>query len=123
MIERQGGNPQVIYNYGLFKKAGHCLEFKSGVEGYIQHTRTDFLGTASMLLGAGRETKESIIDYAAGIILEKKTGMQIKKGDVIARLYTNKTEKVDEALKLMENAFTTGKEKPLQRPLILEVIE
>lgn len=72
LIESQGGNPDVIENYDLFKKAKYVYELTSGQDCYIERVKTDSLGVAAMILGAGRETKESIIDYSAGIKLNKK---------------------------------------------------
>lgn len=103
MIKNQGGDPHVVDDYSLFGTAGNKFEVIAKEDGYIQGIKTDMLGTASMLLGAGRETKESEIDYWAGIILNKKSGSKIAKGDVIATLYSNK-EDMSSGIKMFEKS-------------------
>ncbi|MCX7749755.1 MAG: pyrimidine-nucleoside phosphorylase [Clostridia bacterium] len=123
MIEKQGGDSAVTGNYSLFGNASVIYEFVSPIEGYIEKMKTDLLGTASVILGAGRETKESAIDPLAGIILSKKTGMHVKKGEVIIRLYTNDSGKIAEAVKVLERAVHIGAKPPQERPLILAYID
>lgn len=123
MIERQGGITDVIENYDLFKKPKHMYEFISPQDCYIKKIRTDMLGISSMILGAGRETKESAIDYSAGIKLFKKTGMFVKKGELIATLYSDDTEKINQALEALKNSLILGDSVEPQRPLILSYIE
>ncbi|HEX3029210.1 MAG TPA: pyrimidine-nucleoside phosphorylase [Clostridia bacterium] len=122
MIERQGGNSQVVNDYSIFGKAVYSIDFCSEHDGYIESIRTDSLGIASMILGAGRETKESTIDYSAGIILNKKTGMQVKKGELIARLYTNNETKSADALDVLKESFSYSSEPAEIKPLILDYI-
>jgi len=123
MIARQGGDPGVVENYNLFGKAEFTCDFTAETDGYVEAIRTDLLGTASMVLGAGRETKESALDYTAGITLIKKTGMKLDKGDVIATLHTNKREKIPEALRIMRQAYVLKPERPPLRPLILAGVD
>ena len=63
-------------------------------------------GVASCILGAGRETKEDEIDYSAGIVLKKKTGDWVKKGDILAVLYGNAEEKMEPAKEHFLEAIT-----------------
>ncbi len=123
LIGNQGGDPEVINNYDLFGKAEGSFELISDKDGYIGHIRTDRLGIASMVLGAGRETKEATIDYSAGIILNSKTGMKVRKGEVIAKLFTNRSDKVNEAIDILKEAFEIQDSKPLERPLVLGIVE
>ena len=74
------------------KKRLMSTEVKAEKDGYITHIDAEGCGFASAMLGAGRETRESEIDYTAGIILHKKTGEKVEKGDVLAALYTSKEE-------------------------------
>ncbi len=119
MIERQYGDPEVIYDYNLFGNALVKYEFKADRDGFIENIKTDMLGISSMILGAGRETKDSIIDHTAGIVLESKTGMKVSKGDVIATLYTNKDNKIPNALEVLKNSIKISEAAPDKRPLIL----
>lgn len=123
MIERQGGIPDVIEDYDLFKKPRHMYEFTSDQDCCIEKIRTDMLGISSMILGAGRETKESAIDYSAGIKLYKKTGMSVKKGELIATLYSDDTEKINQALETLKKSLVLGDSVEPQRPLILSYVE
>ncbi|MDE6182739.1 MAG: pyrimidine-nucleoside phosphorylase, partial [Eubacteriales bacterium] len=84
MVEAQGGDIELIKNPENFEKAKFTKEIISQKEGYIIQMDTEGLGISSTILGAGRETKDSIIDFSAGIILEKKVGDFVKKGDIIA---------------------------------------
>ena len=123
MIEMQGGNPDVIDNYYLFKKPKHVYELTSGQDCYVERVKTDMLGISSMILGAGRETKDSAIDYSAGIKLNKKTGMSIRKGDLIATLYADDNEKIIQALETLKKSLILSDSAEPQRPLILSNVE
>lgn len=123
MIELQGGNARVIENYELFKKPKVAYEIISEQDCYIKSVKTDLLGVASMILGAGRETKESVIDYSAGIKLNKKTGMQLKKGELIATLYSDSSEKLNASLEPFKRSLVFSDTSELQRPLILSYVD
>ena len=110
MVEAQGGDISVILDVNNFEKARFETEVISNEDGYITFMDTKECGIAACILGAGRETKEDTIDYSAGIILKKKTGDKVAKGDVLAVLYGNKKEKMQtakeqflKALKIEEN--------------------
>ena len=97
MVEAQGGDPSVIYEPGKFEKAKYRKEIPALRSGYIVSMDTEGCGIASSLLGAGRETKESSIDYTAGIILHAKTGDRVEKGEIIATMFTGDETKFDSA--------------------------
>lgn len=123
LIDRQGGNKAVINDYSLFPQASHKFNYVSQKSGYIEAMKTDAIGIASLELGAGRETKESSIDYAAGILFSKKTGDKVVKGEVIATLYTNKVDKLKSACLLLDKGISFCEEKPKVKPLILAYID
>ena len=123
LVKRQGGLFELIDDDRLFDVASIVKPVTAPSEGYIMSLRTDSLGTASMKLGAGRETKESSIDYSAGIILHKKPGMKVKKGEVIAELHTNRMDCVHEAEQMLLDSITMDNRPPVQRPLILAYID
>lgn len=123
LIEKQGGNNNVINDYSLLPQAEYKFDYISQQSGYIESMMTDTIGTASLELGAGRETKESQIDYAAGILLKKKTGDWVEKGEVIATLYTNKQEKFVPACALLNKAIHFNDKQPILKPLILAYID
>jgi len=122
MVKRQGGDERIIDDYSLFGKAEIIYDVLSDTDGYIESIKTDALGTSAAILGAGRETKESSIDFSAGIIIKKKTGMRIRKGDVIATLYTNDKERIAEAQNILKNSIRYSDREPPVRPLILAYV-
>ena len=87
-ISAQGGNSQWIENPDLFPVAKFSKDILSRKDGYISGTDAESIGIASVMLGAGREKKDDTIDMSAGIIMHKKTGDFVKKGDSIATLFT-----------------------------------
>lgn len=117
MVEAQGGDTSVIKDVSLFEKASVVKEVLSPYDGYITFMDTKECGIASCILGAGRETKEDSIDYSAGIVLKKKTGDKIQKGDVLAILYGNLKEKMqpaeDQFLKALKVEDTEPKAEKL----------
>lgn len=114
MVEAQHGDSSVIKNPDNFKKAAYYYDVVAQHSGYVTHMDAQQIGIASMVLGAGRETKESKIDFAAGIALKKKTGDQVQVGDIIATLYTETYDVIPKAEKILRDAYTIG-EKPTKR--------
>ncbi|MBQ2058964.1 MAG: hypothetical protein II488_04245, partial [Firmicutes bacterium] len=95
----------------------------SPADGYIRKVDAESYGLASLALGAGRNTKEEGIDYSAGLILNKKTGDPVKKGELLATLYTTeKPEAVERAKEIILGATEIGPEPPEDMPLIIEII-
>lgn len=122
LVEKQGG----LYrpdDERLFEKAAVVEKVEAASDGYISHINTDSLGIASLLLGAGRETKESSIDYSAGIILHRKTGMRVKKGEILAELHTGSKDKIEAAKNQLFSAISISENEPLKRPLILAYVD
>ncbi len=118
MVEAQGGDSDVIKDISKFEKASVEKEILSPYDGYITFMDTKECGIASCILGAGRETKDDIIDYSAGIILKKKTGDRIKKGDVLAVLYGNKEEKIKPAMEQFLKALKVEEIEPEKEKLV-----
>lgn len=118
MVEAQGGDSSVIRNTELFEKAPWKREIKAKESGYIIAMDTEQCGIASSLLGAGRLTKESSIDYTAGIELKKKTGQKVELGETLAVLYTSKNELFDSSEEVLQKAIHIGVNPPERQPLI-----
>ncbi len=118
MVEAQGGDPAVIKDPSLFVRAPFEKEVKALKSGYITHMNTEQCGIASSLLGAGRITKESQIDYTAGIALKKKVGQKVEEGETIALLYASKRDLFADAEEELLKAVAIGGQKPDQGPLI-----
>lgn len=121
-IAAQGGNTQYLDDVSLFPVTEHSYAVKAAADGYITHTDAELIGKASVILGAGRKEKGDIIDHAAGIILNKKTGDKVKAGDVICTLFTNKIDSIPEAEKLILPAWVFGDIPPVKIPHIYKII-
>jgi pyrimidine-nucleoside phosphorylase len=120
MAGAQGGDVSYIEHPEKFPKAAHIAEVIAAQGGFIAHMDAEKCGVASGLLGAGRETKESTIDYAAGIVLKKKTGDAVRAGDVIAQMHSSDTGKVAAASEVFLSGIAYSDGKPAQTPLILD---
>ena len=97
-----------------------------GDAGEIEKTRSaieaEYIGRASNMIGAGRETKDDVIDPAVGVILEVKIGHKVDAGAVLCRLYYTNEQNVEEAADMVEDAFRISQQAPDDRELILEVV-
>lgn len=122
MVKAQGGNADYIDNPDLFPKAEFAYEIKSREKGCICRMDAEKIGISSVILGAGREKKGDPVDYSAGIILKKKTGDSVNAGDVLAVLYTNRKNRIQEAEKLFLSALEFSEEPVSRNPLIYKVI-
>lgn len=118
MVEAQGGDSNVIKDVDKFEKSKYSFEVKSEYSGYINSMDTESLGIASVMLGAGRETKDSIIDFSAGIIINKKYGEYIEAGEVLATMYANDESLFEAAAKKYLEAIEIKNTRPETKPLI-----
>ena len=123
MISAQGGNANVVDDYSLFKQPKYTAEIFSECDGYIEHTDAEKIGIASVILGAGREKKGDPIDASAGIVLKKKTGDYVKKGEPLAVFYTDDEVKIEGAKQEFLDAFTFGNERTQPQKLIYKIIK
>lgn len=123
MAKAQGGDSGVILAPEKFAGAPYSAEIIADQSGYITSMNAEACGIASVVLGAGRETKDSPIDFSAGILMRKKTGDSVAKGDVLAVLYTSQQEKLTEAERIYRGALTFGAVKPTMPPLVFARIE
>lgn len=118
MVRCQGGDEECIYHPEKLGKAPLSVEVKAPADGYITGMDTEGIGIAAMMLGAGRESKESELDYLAGIILQKKTGDEVKAGEIIAELLTSEETRIDGAGKRFLESITIASKKPEKEKLI-----
>ena len=122
MITAQGGDRRVT-EMEQMPKAPFMREVKALESGYITHMDTHQCGMAACVLGAGREKKEDRIDPLAGIVLRKKTGDQVEKGDILAVLYTSREETLAAAENRFRAAVVIGGERKERKPLILARVD
>lgn len=112
LVQAQGGDPNQVDHPELLPNAKYSLELKAPKSAWISKLEALQVGHASMLLGAGRETKDSVIDMGAGILLKKKAGEQVVQDEVIAELFTNSEEKLATAAEELLAAFLFSDQVP-----------
>lgn len=122
LVEAQGGNPEAVYDTELLPKASIEYEYRADTEGYVNRIVCDIVGTSAMVLGGGRENKDSVIDLSVGIVLEAKKGAYVHKGDVLARFYANDENKLSDAIKRFADAYVIEDTRPAESRLIKKVI-
>lgn len=120
-VEAQGGNPEVIDNPELLPQAEFKIPVKAEQSGVVSAIDAEELGIAGMLLGAGRETKDSELDLAAGLILHKKIGDSVEKGETLVTIHSNKQDVQSSVDKILANIEISEAAEPVQ--LIHEVIQ
>lgn len=123
MVSAQGGNGEWIFNPERFPKAKYSYLVTAPKSGYISSVNTEGYGIASLLLGAGRNTKEERIDFSAGIYLHAKTGDYVEEGEPIATLYASKQTLFSLAEKKLLASTQISQTAPSTAPLILGIVE
>ncbi|WP_455042049.1 thymidine phosphorylase [Leptotrichia buccalis] len=121
-IEESGGNKELVNNYDLLPKVKSVMEIFSEKEGYIKKIKTEEIGKAAMIIGAGRAKKEDEIDHAVGINIFKKVGEKIAKNEKIAEIYYNNGENVEESKNMILEAFVLTEEKVEKQKAVLKII-
>lgn len=121
-IENQGGDKRVVDDYSLLPQANIVVPIKANKSGYISKIEAEEVGVSAMILGAGRETKDDELDLSAGIILNKKVGDYVNKGDILATMYLNKEEKLESAKERFINAYSIVDEKVDPKKLVYGVV-
>lgn len=123
MVVAQGGDVSFIDNPDKFATAPHKRSVKAQKSGYIHHVDTEGYGISSLLLGAGRNTKEENIDFAAGIVLKKKTGDYVKEGEELCMMYTSDEKRFEGAVNKFYESTVILSDEPKKRPLVLDRVE
>lgn len=121
-IKQQGGDVSFIENYSLIDNALYRYDVLSRKEGYVGVMDSEKIGLASLALGAGRKTKESSIDYSAGIILEKEYGEYTKKNEKIMTLCTSTKCDIEEITEKILDAVEITAEKPEERKVVIRTV-
>lgn len=119
-IKGQGGNPAVVDDPSLLPQAQYTIEVPAKESGFVSHIVADEIGTAAMLLGAGRATKESEIDLAVGLVLRKKVGDPVKAGESLVTIYTNREDVKEVIEKIYANIELSS--EAVSAPKLIEAI-
>ena len=104
-LSNQGGDDSIVDSPEKLPSAKYQVEFKAKKDGFITEIIANEIGVASMMLGAGRQTKEDVIDLGVGIVLNKKVGEHVEKGENILTIHTN-TKEIDDILYKLDNSIT-----------------
>ncbi|NHM29046.1 pyrimidine-nucleoside phosphorylase [Neobacillus terrae] len=116
-LSSQGGDASIVDDPSKLPQAKYTFELEAKEDGFVSEIVADEVGTAAMLLGAGRATKESVIDLAVGLVLRKKIGDQVKKGESIVTIYSN-FEDVNEVKEMLYNNITLTSAKA-EAPILI----
>ena len=123
MIRAQGGDPRVCEDTGLLPKASRKIAMPAPDDGYIAAIRTSEVGNAARLLGAGRLRKEDAIDPAVGIVMQRRVGEYVRRGDPLLTIHANAHSDVAGALHVLGKAFQFSSDPVTPPELIHAVVE
>ncbi|MFD2371848.1 pyrimidine-nucleoside phosphorylase [Brevibacillus sp. GCM10020057] len=123
MVEAQGGDKREVYEPERLPQAAIRHEVIAQTDGFVAGIDAEAVGHASVVLGAGRLTKEMGIDLAVGFVLHKKRGDAVRAGDVLMTIHANKEELLRSALQELEGAFDIAANPPAEQPLIYKIME
>ncbi|MGX7200715.1 pyrimidine-nucleoside phosphorylase [Enterococcus plantarum] len=119
-IKNQGGNPAWVDDPKLLPQANFEIEVISDSDGFVSEIVADNIGVAAMKLGAGRETKEDDIDLAVGLVLRKKVGDQVKKGESLVTIFANR-EEVEDVVTMIKENIRLGSDVPESKLIYREI--
>jgi pyrimidine-nucleoside phosphorylase len=121
-IDAQHGDPEVAFTPALLPSASATKHITSEREGFIRKLDAESVGTAAMMLGAGRVRVEDTIDHAAGIILNKKVGDYVKAGEPVAQFHYNNEDLLKDAEDAFRSGLEIGPRETATRPLVLGIV-
>ena len=120
-VGAQGGDPEQVWHPERLPAAGIREQILAPEEGWLQAIQCEEIGNCSMILGGGRETKESALDLSVGLILHKKVGDFVRKGEPMATIFANDPEKKEAAEKRFLAACRIGAE-PVKKPKLIKAV-
>lgn len=122
-VQAQGGDSAPVYDTDLLPRAAWVEPIPANTDGYVHSIRCDEIGICSLLLGGGRETKDSEIDLSVGLVLAAKVGDYVKAGEPLAYMHFNDRAKAVVARDRFYQAYTVSREKPETPALIHQVLD
>jgi len=122
MIEAQGGDPRVVHDLNLLPHAPERIPLIAEKSGYIAEMRTADIGYAALALGAGRERKEEEPDLSVGLIMRKRLGEWVERGEEICTLHAGVRSDIPHASELMRGVITLSENPPERKPLIYAIV-
>ena len=121
-VKEQGGDVNYIENISLLQQSKGIYELKAESAGYINKIQAEEVGLSALLLGAGRETKDSKIDLSVGIVLNKKVGDYVNVGETLAYIHYNDDDKKENAVKKLKSAYLINEINEPKLPLIFGIV-
>ncbi len=121
-IQLQGGDKDAIDNIDKLPKSSYSEKVMVKTSGYVKEINTEDIGRAALVLGAGRENKQSQIDLSAGLVIHKKIGDKLDEDLCIATIYYNDKSKAEEAKNILVDAYNISSNPVEKQKLIYEVI-
>ena len=121
-VEAQGGDSRVVYHPELLPEAAITLPVEAPKSGYVTRIVCDEVGICSLILGGGRETKESEIDLSVGLVLRKKVGDYVESGEPLAVIHANDADRAEQARARYLKACTIAGEAPERMPFIKNIL-
>ena len=122
MVEAQGGDSRAVYDTELLPQAKYKLPVYSTETGYVRGIQAEQVGLVSMHLGGGRATKDSVIDLAVGLVLDKKIGDHVDEGELLGTIHANDEKKAKEAVELLRRCYRFSSENHARSPFIKGII-
>jgi thymidine phosphorylase len=120
MVERQGGDPRIVDDYGRLPAAPARAPLVASQSGYVTAMRAEALGIASNVLGAGRATVGDPVDHAVGLVMGAGIGDQVRPGDLLVELHHRDGRGLEEALRLCRSAIVIGDQPAPHREHVID---
>ncbi len=122
LVKAQGGDEKAVYDPSLLPKAAIVQKLFSPFEGYVQKLDADGIGRACIGLGAGRQTKDSVIDLSVGVVFHKKLGDYVEKNECLAEIHASSEEKAEQGKKQVLDCFGFSEKRPEGRDIIKGIV-
>ena len=119
----QGGDPRVLDDYRRLPMGKKQCVIAAEADGIVESIECELLGIACCRLGAGRERVEDRIDPAVGLIVHRKVGDRVSRGEPLVTLHYNDDAKMEAARAMVTAAYRMGGRSPARRPLVFETLE
>lgn len=123
LVKRQGGDVSFIQHLEKYPQSKYSEQITASVSGFISAIDSLELGFSGIMLGAGRTKVDDVIDPKAGIMLKKKVGDAVERGELLAELFTDKKEILEQTVQRVKNAFTITTTPPKHSPLIISIVD
>ena len=122
IIERQGGNPAVIEDYGLMPHAPQEHVIRANIDGFVTDLNAALIGRAVVMLGGGRDKVDDEIDPGVGIMIPATVGDVVRAGDAVMRVHYTSEDRLEDALPLLTEAVRIGESPRPRAPLIIDEV-